>query len=136
MCEQDRDHFLATMDKEVKDQMDNRNFTIVKRSKVPKGKTILPAVWQMKQKHDIKTRILKKYKAKLKIGGSQMKREFIMMKPMHLSCHGSHKTIVNNDCPKRVAFKTNRLCFSLLSGTSQKRNIYKNTKGFSGRGKM
>jgi hypothetical protein len=33
------------MSKEIKDQMDNGNFTIVKRADVLKDKTILPAVW-------------------------------------------------------------------------------------------
>ena len=41
------------MDKEVKDQMGNGNFSIVRKDTVPKGKTILEAVWQMRRKRDI-----------------------------------------------------------------------------------
>ena len=74
MREPDREHFKQAMIKEVKDQMDNGNFTIVHKSEVPKGKTILPAVWQMKRKRDIKTRQVKKYKARLNIDGSRMQK--------------------------------------------------------------
>ena len=44
MREPDKEEFKQAMIKEVKDQMDNGNFSIIKISKVPKGKTILPAV--------------------------------------------------------------------------------------------
>ena len=74
MREPDRDEFIKAMHKEIIDQMKNGNFSIVRRSKVPKGKAILPAVWQMKRKRDIKTREIKKYKARLNIDGSRMKQ--------------------------------------------------------------
>ena len=74
MREPDRDEFLKAMKKEVDDQMDNGNFTIVKTTDVPKDKTILPAVWQMKRKRDIKTRKVKKWKARLNIDGSRMQK--------------------------------------------------------------
>ena len=73
MREKDRDEFSKAMVKEVKDQMDNGNFTIIKATDVPKDKSILPAVWQMKRKRDIKTRKVKKWKARLNIDGSRMK---------------------------------------------------------------
>ena len=73
MKEPDRDEFINAMQKEVTDQMENGNFSIVKTSEVPKDKTILPAVWQMKRKRDIKTRKVKKWKARLNIDGSRMK---------------------------------------------------------------
>ena len=47
------------MDKEVEDQMKNKNFIIVPRTDVPAGKLILPAVWQMKRKQDIRMREVK-----------------------------------------------------------------------------
>jgi hypothetical protein len=53
MREPDRDEFKKAMQKEIDDQMENGNFEIIKRREVPKGATILPAVWQMKRKHDI-----------------------------------------------------------------------------------
>ena len=73
MKEPDHKEFLKAMEKEVKDQMDNGNFTIVRRDSVPKGTAILPTVWQMKRKRDIVTQQVKKYKARLNIDGSRMK---------------------------------------------------------------
>lgn len=72
MKEHDRGEFIKAMQKEVNDQMENGNFDLIKISEVPKGATILPAVWQMKRKRDIKTRKVKKYKARLNIDGSRM----------------------------------------------------------------
>jgi len=73
MKQHDADEFRKAMEKEWKDQMGNGNFTILERSKVPEGAAVLPAVWQMKRKRDIKTRQVKKYKARLNIDGSRMK---------------------------------------------------------------
>ena len=74
MREPDRLEFLKAMQKEIDNQMGNGNFTIMKKSKVPKGKSILPAVWQMKRKRDIRTRQIKKYKARLNIDGSRQRK--------------------------------------------------------------
>ena len=74
MRKPDWKEFRQAMDKEMKDQMDNGNYTIIERSKVPKGKTILPAVWQMKRKQDICTRKVKKYKARLNLDGSRQRK--------------------------------------------------------------
>jgi hypothetical protein len=73
MREPDREEFKKAMTKEVTDQMENGNFSVIRRADVPKGKTILPAVWQMKRKRDILTREVKKYKARLNIDGSRMR---------------------------------------------------------------
>jgi Reverse transcriptase (RNA-dependent DNA polymerase) len=72
MREPDREEFKKAMVKEVKDQMDNKNFIIIKRSKVPQGEPVMPTVWQMKRKRDILTRAVKKWKARLNIDGSKM----------------------------------------------------------------
>jgi hypothetical protein len=40
MKEHDSEEFRDSMDKEVKDQFENGNFTVVLRSQVPKGQTI------------------------------------------------------------------------------------------------
>ncbi len=74
MKEPDRKEFVAAMNKEVKDQSENGNFSIEKRSSVPEGVVILPTVWQMKRKRDIKTRKVKKWKARLNIDGSRMEK--------------------------------------------------------------
>jgi hypothetical protein len=72
MRQSDKGEFVRAMAKEVDDQSNNENFTLMKRSKVPKGKTILPTVWQMRRKRDIKTQKIKKYKARLNVDGSRM----------------------------------------------------------------
>jgi len=72
MKQPDAAEFVKAMNKEVEDQLRNGNFTIIHRSELPKGATVLPAVWQMKRKRDIKTREIKKYKARLNIDGSRM----------------------------------------------------------------
>ena len=59
MQQPDKANFIEAMEKEVRDQMENRNFTIIRRTKVPEGASILPMVWQMRCKHDIKTRQVK-----------------------------------------------------------------------------
>ena len=53
--------------------MKNGNYSIINKNDVPKLSTILPAVWQMKRKRDIKRREVKKCKARLNIDGSKMR---------------------------------------------------------------
>jgi hypothetical protein len=65
MKEPDRGEFVKAMEKEVRDQMDNGNFSIIPKIQVPKGEKILPTVWQMK---------IKKYKARLNINGSRREK--------------------------------------------------------------
>ena len=74
MKEPDYNQFLKAMEKEVRDQMGNNNFHLVKRTSLPNTATLLPAVWQMKRKRDIRTRAIKKYKARLNVDGSRMKQ--------------------------------------------------------------
>jgi hypothetical protein len=47
-------------------------YSIIKRSKVPQGATILPAVWALRRKRDISIGTIKKYKARCNIDGSRM----------------------------------------------------------------
>ena len=56
MKQSDRAEFKRGMKKEIQDQFDNGNFTIVHKSAVPKGHVILPTVWQMRRKRDAKNR--------------------------------------------------------------------------------
>ena len=74
MKEHDSEEFRDSMDKEVRDQFENGNFTVVHRSQVPDGHTILPAVWQMRRKRDAKSGAIKKHKARLNIDGSRMRK--------------------------------------------------------------
>ena len=72
MKEPDTEEFKKAMQKEWDCQLRNGNFTIHHCSEVPEGATVLPAVWQMKQKCNIKTRCIKRYKACLNIDGSRI----------------------------------------------------------------
>jgi hypothetical protein len=74
MRESDRKEFESGMEKEIKDQFENGNFTVIRKSEVPEGQIILPAVWQMRRKRDARTGRIKKYKARLNIDGSRMRR--------------------------------------------------------------
>jgi hypothetical protein len=74
MREPDRVEFESGMEKEIRDQFENGNFTVIRKSEVPDGQTILPAVWQMRRKRDARTGQIKKYKARLNIDGSRMRR--------------------------------------------------------------
>jgi len=74
MRQPDAAAFRKAMDTEIKDQMNNGNFTVMRRSKIPEDAAILPTVWQMKRKRDIKTGKIIKHKARLNIDGSRMKK--------------------------------------------------------------
>ena len=56
----DRTELLLAMIKEVTDQINNGNYSLIIRGEIPEGSTILPVVWQMKRKRDIKTQKIKK----------------------------------------------------------------------------
>ena len=72
MREADADKFREAMQSEWKGQATNKNFSLLRRSEVPEGATILPAVWQMRRKRDVSTGEIKKYKARLNLDGSKM----------------------------------------------------------------
>jgi len=74
MRQPDREDFKLAMNKELQDQMANGNFTVLRRDKLPAGTQVLPTVWQMKRKRDIKTGAILKHKARLNIDGSKMKK--------------------------------------------------------------
>ena len=50
------------MVKEVTYQMENWEYSIIPKSQVPTGATVLPAVWKMKRNIDINTRAIEKCK--------------------------------------------------------------------------
>ena len=74
MKEEDRDQFSKAMQKEYDDRLNTGVYALQLKSKLPKDATVLPVVWQLKRKRDIKTRVIKKYKARLNIDGSRMQK--------------------------------------------------------------
>jgi hypothetical protein len=89
MKEKDRAKFLEGMSKELQDQFENGNFTVIPRSEVPQGEVVLPAVWQLKRKRDVKTGAVKKCKARLNIDGLRMRHGVTTMKHTHQSPLGT-----------------------------------------------
>ena len=72
MKEPDAKRFMEAMEKEVTDQIDDGVLELIRISDLPKNARLLPAVWQMKRKRDIKTREILKWKARMNIDGSRM----------------------------------------------------------------
>ena len=66
--------FETAMQEEVESQMADGNYSIVKRTDIPEGSKVLPAVWAMKRKRDLRTGEVKKWKARLNIDGSRMEQ--------------------------------------------------------------
>ncbi len=66
-------HFKQAMQDEVNAHTINGHWKLVKRSSLPKGATVLPAVWSMKRKRRISTREVYKWKARLTVDGSKQK---------------------------------------------------------------
>ena len=74
MKQKDWQQFRSALRKEIYDRMQDKNFSVVHKSKVPKAATVLPAVWQLKRNRDVKSGQIKKYKGRLNIDGSRMKK--------------------------------------------------------------
>ena len=73
MQAKDQKEFKAAMEKEVTYQIDNGNFSIIPRSKVPTGFRVFPGAWTLVCKWDILAREIKKHKARLAFDGSRMR---------------------------------------------------------------
>ena len=67
----DRKEFIKACVKEVNDHIDRKHWELIPRSEVPEGVKVLPAVWSMKCKRDIKTREVYKWKARLNVHGGK-----------------------------------------------------------------
>ena len=78
MHEPDTEQFKIAMRKGINSQIEGGALQLVKTDDVPKGATLLPAVWQMRRKRHIKTREVYKWKARLNLDGSHMihKRDY------------------------------------------------------------
>ena len=75
MREPDAAEFRKAMRKEIDAQIEGGALTLIHKSKIPKGATLLPAVWQMRRKRDIQTRKVYKWKARLNLDGSRMRHK-------------------------------------------------------------
>ena len=73
MQAKDQKKFKAAMEKEVNDQIDNGNFSVIPQSQALMIFRVIPGVWKLVCKRDILTREIKKYKACLAFDGSMMR---------------------------------------------------------------
>lgn len=73
MRQPDWEKFAEAMDNEIQQQVSMGVYTLIHRDQVPEGATVLPAVWQLRRKRDIRTGEIKKYKARCNIDGSRMR---------------------------------------------------------------
>ena len=67
----DRDQFIQAIVKEFNDHIDHKHWQLIPRSEVPKEQKVLPSVWSMKRKRDIKTQEVYKWKARLNVHGGK-----------------------------------------------------------------
>jgi hypothetical protein len=65
----DAKEFVQAVIKEVNGHMDCKNWTLKKRSKVPKDVQIVPSVWSMQRKRDLTMNKIKSHKARLNLHG-------------------------------------------------------------------
>jgi hypothetical protein len=65
----DKAEFIKSMHEEVQGQIDNKVYSPVLRSSVPKHVKVLPAVWAMRRKRKSNTGKVYRYKSRLNIGG-------------------------------------------------------------------
>ena len=72
MQAKDQKEFKVAMEKEVNDQIDNGNFSVILRSKAPSGSRVFPGAWTLVHKRDMLTWAIKKYKARFAFDGSRM----------------------------------------------------------------
>jgi hypothetical protein len=70
----DKKEFIKAMDKELTDQMEHGNFTVVHCDTVPEGATVLPTVWALRRKRKQDTGEIYKYKGRLNVDGSKQQK--------------------------------------------------------------
>jgi hypothetical protein len=71
MQQSDKSEFIKAAIAEVKSHVDNEHCILMKRYELPEGTQVLLAVWSMKRKRRILTRIVYKWKARLNCHGGQ-----------------------------------------------------------------
>ena len=71
MQQDDADEFVGAIVKEVNGHVENNNWEIIERSKVPADEEVIPSVWAMRQKRNLTTNEITKYKARLNVHGGK-----------------------------------------------------------------
>jgi hypothetical protein len=71
MQQSDKAEFIKAAIAEVKSHVDNEHFILMRRTELPEETKVLSAVWSMKRKRRILTRLVYKWKARLNCHGGQ-----------------------------------------------------------------
>jgi len=71
MRQPDREQFIEAVVKEVNDHTKNKHWELIPIEEVPEGTKVLDSVWSMKQKREIATGKVYKWKARLNVHGGQ-----------------------------------------------------------------
>ena len=72
--EPDREKWIEAMEIEVQDQFKSGQYVIRHRSTLPEGATILPCIWNMQRKRQLKSWGICKWKARLTLDGSRQRK--------------------------------------------------------------
>ena len=71
MSEPDKESFKLAIAKEIADHCKRKHWVVIPRNEVPHEQDVLPAVWSMKRKRDLVTRLPTKHKARINIHGGK-----------------------------------------------------------------
>jgi hypothetical protein len=71
MQQSDKAVFIKAAIAEVKSHVDNKHSVLMRRDELPEGTRVLAAVWSMKRKRRILSRLVYKWKARLNCHGGQ-----------------------------------------------------------------
>ena len=69
--QEDSPEFIKAIVKEINGHVEQNHWQIVPRSTVPEGVTPVPSVWAMRQKRNLTTNEVTKYKARLNLHGGK-----------------------------------------------------------------
>ncbi len=82
----DAAEFTEACIKEVNDHVERKHWCMIRREDAPQGTNILPSVWSMKRKRDIKTQQVCKWKARLNVHGGKQEHA--------VNCFETHAPVV------------------------------------------
>jgi hypothetical protein len=84
LLQPDAKEFVQAVVKEINGHVNCNNWTLKKRNEVPEDVHIVPSVWSMRRKRDLKTNKIKSHKAQLNLHGGKQIYEVNYFEPTHL----------------------------------------------------
>ena len=120
----DQKEFKAAMEKEVNDQIDKSNFSIIPQSKVPMGFRVFPGVWTLVCKQDILTREIKKYKAHLAFDGSRTRMRRLRQNLCTCGIVDVDPSSFDFRCGFWMAYPTSGLCHHIHPSSHRPKHVH------------